>query len=99
MSIPMTIRIPVRDRNGAIVDQREYTTYAGLLAQAHEEGLESIETTLMPPRAQVPLDLLPRPVVRSACEALICLIPRERDVPPVPGAVRVVVALIEHVGL
>lgn len=47
MSAPLTTTIPVRDRDGNVINQREVATYAGLLARAHEEGLRSITTELV----------------------------------------------------
>ncbi len=47
MSAALTTRIPIRDRRGNIIDEKEVATYAGLLAQAHEEGLRGIETKLV----------------------------------------------------
>lgn len=52
MSTPLTTRIPIRDRNGNVVDEKEVATYAGLLSRAHEEGLKRIETVLV----QVPTE-------------------------------------------
>lgn len=47
MAQPMTTTIPIRDRSGNVVDEKEVVTYAGLLARAHEEGLVRIETKLL----------------------------------------------------
>ena len=47
MSTPLTTRIPIKDRNGNIVDHKEVATYAGLLATAHEQGLRRIITELV----------------------------------------------------
>ena len=52
MTAALTTRIPIRDRNGNIIDEKEVATYAGLLAQAHDEGLKAIETEIL----QVPHD-------------------------------------------
>ena len=52
MSPPLTTRIPIRDRDGRVVDEKEVATYAGLLAKAHEAGLSLVETELV----QVPCD-------------------------------------------
>ena len=35
MSIPLTTRLPIRDKSGNIVDHKEVATYAGLLARKH----------------------------------------------------------------
>lgn len=43
----LTTRIPVKDRDGRIIDEKEVATYAGLLSRAHEEGLKGIDTTLL----------------------------------------------------
>lgn len=49
---PLTTRIPVKDRDGRVIDEKEVATYAGLLARAHEEGLSAITTRLLQaPRA------------------------------------------------
>jgi hypothetical protein len=53
MSTSLTIRIPIRDQNGRVVDEKEVATFAGLLARAHEEGLRRIDTELI----QAPDDL------------------------------------------
>ncbi len=47
MSVPLTVRIPVRDRDGRIIEEKEVATYAGLLSRAREEGLQSITTKLV----------------------------------------------------
>lgn len=52
MSQPLTTRIPVKDRDGRVIDEKEVATYAGLLAKAHEEGLKLVTTRLL----QVPTD-------------------------------------------
>ena len=52
MTAALTTSIPIRDRNGNVIDKKEVATYAGLLAQAHDEGLKSIETEIL----QVPHD-------------------------------------------
>lgn len=46
MSQPLTIKIPIKNRNGETVGEKEVVSYAGLLAKAHDEGLESITTEL-----------------------------------------------------
>ncbi len=53
MSASLTIRIPIRDQSGRVVDEKEVATFAGLLARAHEEGLRRIDTELI----QAPDDL------------------------------------------
>jgi len=52
VSASLTTRIPIRDRDGRVIDEKEVATYAGLLARAHDEGLKRIETTLV----QVPAE-------------------------------------------
>jgi hypothetical protein len=52
MTAALTTRIPIRDRNGDVVDEKEVATYAGLLAQAHDEGLKAIVTSIL----QVPTE-------------------------------------------
>ena len=47
MSATLTTRIPIKDRNGRVVDEKEVATFAGLLARAHEEGLHRIDTHLV----------------------------------------------------
>lgn len=47
MSQPLTIKIPIKNRNGETVGEKEVVSYAGLLAKAHDEGLESITTELI----------------------------------------------------
>ncbi|MBI4438199.1 hypothetical protein HY631_04575 [Candidatus Uhrbacteria bacterium] len=47
MPAALTTRIPVKDRDGRVIDEKEVATYAGLLARAHEEGLRSIVTRLV----------------------------------------------------
>jgi len=47
MSAALTTRIPIRDRNGDVIDEKEVATYAGLLAQAHDEGLKAIVTSIL----------------------------------------------------
>lgn len=47
MSQALTTRIPIRDRSGTVIDEKEVVTYAGLLARAHEDELRRIETTLL----------------------------------------------------
>lgn len=52
MSAALTTRIPIKDQRGNVVDEKEVATYAGLLAKAHEEGLNKIVTALI----QFPLE-------------------------------------------
>ncbi len=47
MPASLTTRIPIRDRNGNVVDEKEVATFAGLLARAHDEGLRRIDTDLI----------------------------------------------------
>lgn len=47
MTIPLTTRIPVKDRDGRVVDEKEVATFAGLLSRAHDEGLKRVDTTLL----------------------------------------------------
>ena len=66
MSIPLTTRIPIRDRSGNVVDEKEVATYAGLLARAHEEGLKRIETDLVQaPHPENNLTAIVRAVVET----------------------------------
>jgi len=46
-SAALTTKIPVKDRDGRVIDEKEVATYAGLLARAHEEGLRSVATKLV----------------------------------------------------
>lgn len=46
-SVPLTTRIPIKDRNGHVIGEKEVATYAGLLARAHEEGLKCVRTELV----------------------------------------------------
>lgn len=46
------VRIPVKNESGAVIGEREFITYAGLLAVAHEIGLDEINTTIV----QMPTD-------------------------------------------
>ena len=39
--------IEIKDKQGRVVATKEVVTYAGLLNRAHQEGLKSIETTLL----------------------------------------------------
>lgn len=39
--------IPIRDRNGNVIGEKEVARYAALLARAHEEGLRRITTELI----------------------------------------------------
>lgn len=41
------VRIPVKNESGAVVGERELITYAGLLAVAHDIGLDEINTTIL----------------------------------------------------
>ena len=52
MSQPLTLKIPIKNRHGEVVGEKEVVSYAGLLAKAHDEGLEGISTELV----QVPTD-------------------------------------------
>lgn len=52
MAQPLITRIPIKDRDGNLIDEKEVATYAGLLARAHEEGLRAIRTELL----QVPTE-------------------------------------------
>ena len=66
MSIPLTTRIPIRDRNGNVVDEKEVATYAGLLARAHDEGLKRVETDLVQaPHPENNLTAIVRAVVET----------------------------------
>ncbi|MFZ5482090.1 MAG: hypothetical protein ACOZNI_35345 [Myxococcota bacterium] len=47
MGQALTTFIKVRDAQGRVIEEKEVATYAGVLAQAHEEGLTSIETKLL----------------------------------------------------
>lgn len=47
MSTALTTKIPVKDRDGNTIADKEVATYAGLLAKAHEEGLKAITTRLL----------------------------------------------------
>ena len=47
MGAALTTKIPIKDRDGRIIDEKEVATYAGLLAKAHEEGLSAITTRLL----------------------------------------------------
>lgn len=47
MSAALTTKIPVKDRDGRVIEEKEVATYAGLLARAHEEGLKAIATRLV----------------------------------------------------
>lgn len=46
------VRIPLKNDAGAIVGEREFITYAGLLAVAHDIGLDEVNTTIL----QMPTD-------------------------------------------
>ena len=52
MSQPLTLKIPIKNRHGEVVGEKEVVSYAGLLAKAHDEGLEGISTELV----QVPTE-------------------------------------------
>lgn len=41
------VRIAVKNESGAVVGEREFITYNGLLAVAHDIGLEQIHTTIL----------------------------------------------------
>jgi hypothetical protein len=41
------VRIAVKNESGAVVGEREFITYAGLLAVAHEIGLDEVNTTIL----------------------------------------------------
>jgi hypothetical protein len=43
----MITTIPIRDRNGKVIGEKQVARYAGLLAKAHEEGLKAISTKLV----------------------------------------------------
>ncbi|MBI1945953.1 MAG: hypothetical protein HYS27_09670 [Deltaproteobacteria bacterium] len=47
MAAALTARIPIKDKHGRTVGEREVATYAGLLARAHAEGLKRIATKLL----------------------------------------------------
>ena len=47
MSQPLTLKIPIKNRHGETVGEKEVVSYAGLLAKAHDEGLESISSELV----------------------------------------------------
>lgn len=47
MATKLTTKIPIKNQNGEVIAEKEVVTYAGLLARAHEEGLEAIETELV----------------------------------------------------
>lgn len=47
MAAALTARIPIKDKHGRVVGEREVATYAGLLARAHAEGLKRIATKLL----------------------------------------------------
>lgn len=42
-----TTKITMKDASGRVTGEKEVATYAGLLAQAHEEGLKEISTSLV----------------------------------------------------
>jgi hypothetical protein len=41
------VTIPIRDRDGHVVGEKQVVKYEGLLARAHEDGLRSIHTELL----------------------------------------------------
>jgi hypothetical protein len=47
MTAPLTVKLPVRDKDGRVISEKEVATYAGLLARAHEEGLRRITTMVV----------------------------------------------------
>ncbi|TAK04032.1 hypothetical protein EPO34_02650 [Patescibacteria group bacterium] len=47
MNQPLTVKIPIKDRDGRVVGEKEVATFAGLLNRAHEEGLKRIETKVV----------------------------------------------------
>lgn len=47
MSQPLTIKIAIKNKHGDVVGEKEVVSYAGLLAKAHDEGLESISSDLV----------------------------------------------------
>lgn len=46
------VRIPLKNEAGAVVGEREFISYAGLLAVAHDIGLDEMNTTVL----QMPTD-------------------------------------------
>jgi hypothetical protein len=52
MSQPLTLKIPIKNRAGDVVGEKEVVSYAGLLAKAHDEGLQRIDTLIV----QLPTD-------------------------------------------
>lgn len=60
MAQPLTIKIPIKNKHGDIVGEKEVVSYAGLLAKAHDEGLEAIGTELR----QIPTD-------QNGCVAIV----------------------------
>jgi hypothetical protein len=55
------VRIPVRNQHGAVTGEREFITYAGLLAVAHEIGLDEIDTAVI----KLPSESDPTAAVRA----------------------------------
>lgn len=53
MTQPLTIKIPIKNKLGDVVGEKECVSYAGLLSLAHDEGLESITSELV----QIPTEL------------------------------------------
>ena len=43
----LTVKIPIRDKDGKVVGEKEVARYAGLLGLAHEDGLRKVTTTLI----------------------------------------------------
>lgn len=41
------VRIPIRSESGQVTGEREFITYQGLLAIAHDQGLNEIDTVLL----------------------------------------------------
>lgn len=66
MSQPLVIKIPLKNKRGDIVAEKEVVSYAGLLARAHDEGLDHVETTIVQlPTAQNGEVAVVRAVVRG----------------------------------
>lgn len=67
MPTKLTTKIPIKNQHGEIVAEKEVVTYAGLLARAHEEGLEGIETELVQtPNDDNGMSAIVRAVVRGS---------------------------------
>lgn len=47
MKTSFIVNIPIKDRDGRVVGQKQVIKYEGLLAQAHEDGLRSVHTELV----------------------------------------------------